>query len=115
MKFEIENCKNTTAKRNKVRTEMTELLLSFLKEKFEDEDNDVVQVGANEIAVCVAIDKDKDGFSYDMNMVVKAEVKPHLDSIGEKGRDVKAYDRLTKSEDYQRELKLKQIKKKKEN
>ena len=35
MKIDISECKNLTAKKSKIRTEMTALLMEFLKEKFE--------------------------------------------------------------------------------
>ena len=53
---------------------MTALLMEFLKEKFEDVEGDVLQVGTNEVAVAVAID-DVDGFATDVCVVVKPEVK----------------------------------------
>ena len=112
MKFSVENCKNTTAMRNKIRTDMTNLLFEFLKSKFEDEEKDVVQVGTNEIAVCVAIAEDEDGFPHDVCVIVKPEVKPHLDSVGAKGREVFAYDRFDAADSYQEELKYKAAKKK---
>lgn len=111
MKIDITDCKNTTAIRNKIRTDMTELLMNFLISTFEDEPEDVVQVGTNEIAVCVAVAKDEDGFEHDVCCVVKPEVKPHLDSIGEK-RTVTAYDRFAEAEAYEEELKAKAMKKK---
>lgn len=112
MKFSVENCKNTTAMRNKIRSDMTSLLFEFLKSKFEDEEGDVLQVGTNEIAVCVALADDPDGFPCEVNMIVKAETKPHLDSIGAKGREVKAYDRIAEAEAYEAELKAKAAKRK---
>ena len=48
MKIDISDCKNLTAKKAKIRTQMTELLMEFLKEKFEDVEGDVLQVGTNE-------------------------------------------------------------------
>lgn len=111
MKFSVENCKNTTAMRNKIRSDMTSLLFEFLKSKFEDEEGDVLQVGTNEIAVCVAVAEDPDGFPCDVCCVVKAEVKPHLDSQGEK-RTVTAYDRFSEAEAYKDELKAKAAKRK---
>jgi hypothetical protein len=111
MKIDIKDCKNTTAIRDKIRKDMTALLIEFLKEKFEDEPEDVVQVGTNEIAVCVAIAEDADGFPHDVCVVVKPEVKPHLDSIGEK-REVFAYDRFAAAEEYEMELKAKAAKRK---
>ena len=54
MKIDISDCKNLTAKKAKIRTQMTELLIEFLKEKFEDVEGDVLQVGTNEVAVAVA-------------------------------------------------------------
>ena len=112
MKFSVENCKNTTAMRNKIRTDMTNLLFEFLKSKCEDEEKDVVQVGTNEIAVCVALADDPDGFPCEVNMIIKAETKPHLDSVGAKGREVKAYDRIAEAEAYEAELKTKAAKRK---
>lgn len=112
MKFDVKECKNTTAMRNQIRSDMTNLLFEFLKSKFEDEEGDVLQVGTNEIAVCVAVATDKDGFSHDVNMVIKAEAKPHLDSVGAKGREVKAYDRFEEAEAYEDELKAKAAKRK---
>ena len=53
---------------------MTNLLFEFLQSKFEDEEKDVVQVGTNEIAVCVAIAEDEDGFPHDVCVIVKPEV-----------------------------------------
>lgn len=111
MKLDISECKNTTAMRNKVRIDMTALFMDFLKEKFEDEEGDVLQVGTNEIAVCVAVAEDPDGFPCDVCCVVKAEVKPHLDSQGEK-RAVTAYDRFSEAEAYEDELKAKAAKRK---
>ena len=35
MKIDISDCKNLTAKKAKIRTQMTELLIEFLKEKFQ--------------------------------------------------------------------------------
>lgn len=112
MKFSVENCKNTTTMRNQIRSDMTSLLFDFLKSKFEDEEGDVLQVGTNEIAVCVALADDPDGFPCEVNMIVKAETKPHLDSVGTKGREVFAYDRFDAAESYQEELKYKAAKKK---
>ena len=79
---------------------------------FEDEEKDVVQVGTNEIAVCVALADDPDGFPCEVNMIIKAETKPHLDSVGAKGREVKAYDRIAEAEAYEAELKAKAAKRK---
>lgn len=112
MKFDVSECKNTTAMRNKIRVDMTDVLKEFLEEKFEDTEGDVLQVGTNEIAVCVAIAEDADGFPCDVNMVVRAETKPHLNSVGAKGREVKAYDRFEEAEAYEDELKAKAAKKK---
>ena len=112
MKLSVENCKNTTSMRNKIRSDMTSLLFEFLKSKFEDEENDVLQVGTNEIAVCVALTDDPDGFPCEVNMIIKAETKPHLDSVGTKGREVKAYDRIAEAEAYEAELKTKAAKRK---
>ena len=112
MKIDVKECKNTTAIRNKIRVDMTAMLMEFLKEKFEDSDGDIVQVGTNEIAVCAAIAEDEDGFPHDICVIVKPEVKPHLDSVGAKGREVFAYDRFDAAESYQEELKYKAAKKK---
>ena len=80
MKIDIKDCKNTTAMRDKIRKNMTALLIEFLKEKFEDEPEDVVQVGTNEIAVCVAIAEDADGFPHDVCVVVKPEEVDDLEA-----------------------------------
>ena len=45
-------------------------------------------------------------------MIIKAETKPHLDSVGAKGREVKAYDRIAEAEAYEAELKAKAAKRK---
>lgn len=109
MKIDVSDCKNLTAKKNKIREELTALLKEFLLEKFEDEEGDVLQIGTNEIAVAVGIDK-IDGFDTDVCVVVKPEVKSWIDSKGEK-REVKAFDRFEAAENYEIELKAKEEKK----
>lgn len=113
MKIDVADCKNLTAKKAKIRKEMTEILYEFLLEKFGDAEGDVLRIGTNEIAVAVGIDK-IDGFDTDVCVVVKPEVKSWIDSKGEK-REVKAFDRFEAAENYEIELKAKEEKKRKKD
>lgn len=106
MKIDISDCKNLTAKKAKIRTQMTELLIEFLKEKFEDVEGDVLQVGTNEVAVAVAID-DVDGFATDVCVVVKPEVKSWTRPAATAKRQTEPYDRFDAAEAYEEECRVK--------
>ena len=106
MKIDISECKNLTAKKSKIRAEMTELLMEFLKEKFEDVEGDVLQVGTNEVAVAVAID-DVDGFARDVCVVVKPEVKSWTRPAATAKRQTEPYDRFEAAEAYAAECEVK--------
>ena len=112
MKIDISECKNLTAKKTKIRTEMTALLMEFLKEKFEDTEGDVLQVGTNEIAAAVALDTDSDGFTTDVCVVVKPEVKSWTRPAATAKRQTEPYDRFDAAEAYAAECKVKKINRK---
>ena len=109
MKIDISDCKNLTAKKAKIRTQMTELLMEFLKEKFEDVEGDVLQVGTNEVAV--AID-DFDGFATDVCVVVKPEVKSWTRPAATARRQTEPYDRFDAAEAYAAECEVKKANRK---
>lgn len=111
MKIDISECKNLTAKKSKIRTEMTALLMEFLKEKFEDVEGDVLQVGTNEVAVAVAID-DVDGFATDVCVVVKPEVKSWTKPAATARRQTEPYDRFDAAEAYAAECEVKKANRK---
>lgn len=111
MKIDISDCKNLTAKKAKIRTQMTELLIEFLKEKFEDVEGDVLQVGTNEVAVAVAID-DVDGFATDVCVVVKPEVKSWTRPAATARRQTEPYDRFDAAEAYAAECEVKKANRK---
>lgn len=111
MKIDISECKNLTAKKSKIRTEMTALLMEFLKEKFEDVEGDVLQVGTNEVAVAVAID-DVDGFATDVCVVVKPEVKSWTRPAATARRQTEPYDRFDVAEAYAAECEVKKANRK---
>ena len=111
MKIDISDCKNLTAKKAKIRTQMTELLMEFLKEKFEDVEGDVLQVGTNEVAVAVAID-DVDGFATDVCVVVKPEVKSWTRPAATARRQTEPYDRFDAAEAYAAECEVKKANRK---
>jgi len=100
MRIDLTNCKNLTAKKAKIREEMVKILMPFLKEQFEEEEGDVLQVGTNEIAAVVALDE-IDGFPLDACVVVKAEVKSWNEPNPDAKRKVDPYDRFEAAENYQ--------------
>lgn len=110
MKIDLLECKNLTAKKRLIRKTITEMFMDFLKEKFEENKGDVLQVGTNEIAAAVAIDN-IDGFEHDVCVLVKAEVKSWTTPAEDAKRKIEPYDRFEAAKAYEKELELKKRKK----
>ena len=107
--IDFSDCKNITAIKEKLRISLTEEFKNFLIEKYGEEN--VSQIGVNEIAAAVGEVKDSDGFYQEICAVVKVIAKPWTDSKGEK-RKTPSFDRFQAEEDYKLELKAKKTKKK---
>lgn len=110
MKIDLSECKNLTAKKRLIRKTITKMFMDFLKENFEENEGDVLQVGTNEIAAAVAIDN-IDGFEHDACVVIKAEVKSWTAPAADAKRKIEPYDRFESAKAYEKELELKKRKK----
>lgn len=111
MRISVEDCKNITAIKSKVRVEMTALIEKFLKETFEEVEGDVLQIGTNKIAVACAEAPDEDGFMVDVCCVVTPEVKSWTHGKGVRGTE--PFDRFQENQDWLDEVKCKEAKRKK--
>lgn len=107
--IDFSQCKNITAIKEKLRVDLTKEFKDFLIERY-GEDN-VSQIGINEIAAAVGEVSDEDGFIQEVCAVVKIIAKPWTDSKGDK-RHTEAFDRFQAEEDYRIEQKAKAAKKK---
>ena len=90
---------------------MTELLMEFLKEKLENGEGDVLQIGMNEVAVTDAMD-DVDGFETEVCVVVKPEVKSWTRPAATARRQTEPYDRFDAAEAYAAECEVKKANRK---
>lgn len=107
--IDFSQCKNITAIKEKLRIDLTKEFKDFLIERY-GEDN-VSQIGVNEIAAAVGEVSDEDGFTQEVCAVVKVIAKPWTDSKGDK-RKTEAFDRFQAEEDYLMEIKAKAAKRK---
>lgn len=107
--IDFSQCKNITAIKEKLRNDLTKEFKDFLIERY-SEDN-VSQIGINEIAAAVGEVSDEDGFTQEVCAVVKVIAKPWTDSKGDR-RKTEAFDRFQAEEDYKMEIKAKAAKRK---
>lgn len=107
--IDFSKCKNITAIKEKLRTDLTEEFKEFLIERYGKEN--VSQIGVNKIATAVGEVKDDDGFLQEVCAVVSISAKPWTNSKGSR-RHTEAFDRFQAEEDYQLELKAKMAKRK---
>lgn len=110
MRIDLTECKNITAMKQKLRVDMTALFMEFLKEKFEEVEGDVLQIGTNKIAVACGVAPDEDGFPVDVCCVVTPEVKAWTQGKGTRG--AKPFDRFQEHEDWVMECQWKEAKRK---
>ena len=93
--------KNATAIKNAMRADVADLLKTFAVEKFGEENVSVV--GSNEIAICIGILPDTDGFDRELVVTVKPTAKDWIDRKTTK-KIFEAYNRLDEAEAYAVEL-----------
>lgn len=104
-RIEISNLNSISAIEKEIRTDLTKMFLDFLKEKFEVEDTDVLQVGTNAIATVVAETTVPDKFLKEICILVKPEIKTWYEETGK--RKAPVFDRFEQREIYEEQLKKK--------
>lgn len=97
----LEDCKNDTAIKKKIRQVLTDDLQQYISQKYDD----VSRIGVNQIAAAVAQVKDKDGFLVDANVVIKVEVKTWNTVKRIDGKITEAFDREEEENNYKIESK----------
>lgn len=98
MAITFEDCKTTTAIKNKVRSAAFADLIAAFSELYGSDSVSVV--GNSEIAVAIGDVKDKDGFAREICFTVKPVVKDYEDRKTAT-KTIKAYDRLDEAEAYE--------------
>ena len=77
---------------------MTEDLKNYYIAKYGAEN--VSLIGDSEIAICIGIRKDKDGYDREVVATIKPVIKKWRDCVGEK-TTIKAFDRYEAAEEYE--------------
>lgn len=104
-RIEISNLNSISAIEKEIRTDLTKMFLDFLKEKFEVEDTDVLQVGTNAIAAVVAETTVPDKFLKEICILVQPQIKTWYEETGK--RKAPVFDRFEQREIYEEQLKKK--------
>ena len=89
LEFDYSGAKNETAAKKQAREDLTAILLDFLKQRFGEENVDLVD--KNTIGFAFGTVIDKDGYTIDMIATVKPVIKNYQVHAGKNG-DIDPFD-----------------------